>query len=63
MELYRGTRLYARRTEYYVKYFLFGNNGNNIYDGRIAAGAYSIRTIVDGNTSPFTNFTIGSRCK
>ena len=42
IELYRGTRLYSRRTEYYVKYSLCGNNENNIYDGTIPAGTFLI---------------------
>jgi hypothetical protein len=62
LELWRGAKRVKRRTESNIPYFLFGNNGANVLDGKIAAGRYGIRAIVDGVTSPFTNFTLGGTC-
>jgi hypothetical protein len=62
IELWQGSRRVRRRKEYNAPYFLFGNNGADIYDGKIAAGKYGIRAVVDGRTSPFTNFTLGGKC-
>jgi hypothetical protein len=62
IELFQGSRLVKRRkaSKYY---FLFGTKGDNILDGKISAGSYSIRAIVNGTTtSPFTNFTLGGTC-
>jgi subtilisin family serine protease len=63
LELYRGSQLTKRKTEYFVPYFLFGNDGRNVYDGRIKPGTYGIRArVANGVWSPFTNFTLGGRC-
>lgn len=59
LELWRGAQLVKRQRERRFPYFLFGNVGANILDGRIPGGAYGIRAIVDGTVGPFTNFTMG----
>jgi hypothetical protein len=62
--LYRGSQLAKRRTEQFAPYFLFGNDGRNVYDGRISFGKYGIRARVTGDAwSPFTNFTMGGQCE
>jgi hypothetical protein len=67
IELYKGTsnKLLQRRTERDEPYFLFGNNGINVYNGRIVDGTYRIRAIVNGTVSPFLTFTLRGRnnCK
>jgi hypothetical protein len=62
MELFQGKRRILRNTERAVPYFLFGNAGSNVLDGKLRAGRYSIRVTVDGMVSPFTNFTLGGKC-
>jgi cysteine-rich repeat protein len=63
LELYRGSQLTKRKTEYFVSYFLFGNQGRNVFDGKILPGSYGIRArVASGAWSPFTNFTLGGRC-
>jgi cysteine-rich repeat protein len=63
LELYRGSRLVKRKFERTSPYFLFGNQGRNVYDGKIVPGSYGIRACVaNGAWSPFTNFTLGGRC-
>ena len=66
IELYnsKNLQLISRRTETSARYFLFGNNGNDIYDGRIRNGQYQIRATLDyGKTvTPFTSFTIAGGC-
>jgi uncharacterized protein len=61
-ELWRGSRRVVRKTENVLPYFLFGNNGRDVKNGKIAAGSYGIRVIADGKTSPFTNFTLRGTC-
>jgi hypothetical protein len=49
IELYNQTgRVIRRRREQVIKYFLFGNRNENIYDGKIITGTYMIRATVDG---------------
>jgi hypothetical protein len=62
IELYQGTTLIERRTDLSPKYFLFGNNGSDVFDGSIPAGTYSIRAVVNGGVSPSTTFTLGGKC-
>jgi subtilisin family serine protease len=62
MELFQGKRRILRNTERAAPYFLFGNAGSNVLDGKLRAGRYSIRATVDGMVSPFTNFTLGGKC-
>jgi subtilisin family serine protease len=62
IELFQGKRRILRNTERNFPYFLFGNAGSNVLDGKIRAGRYSIRATVDGIVSPFTNFTLGGTC-
>lgn len=50
------------RTEFEAKYFLFGNNGDDVFDGSIPAGTYSIRAIVNDGVSSLTTFTLGGKC-
>lgn len=61
-ELWRGSRRVQRKIELMVPYFLFGNKGADVKNGKITAGSYGIRVIVGGTTSPFTNFTFGGTC-
>jgi hypothetical protein len=62
IELFQGSKRVKNRKDDQVPYFLFGNNGANVLEGQIKAGRYGIRAIVDGVTSPFTNFTLGGSC-
>jgi hypothetical protein len=62
LELYRGHQLVKRKIEYVAPYFLFGNNGRHIHDGKISPGNYGIRVRVEEKWSPFTNFTMGGKC-
>jgi cysteine-rich repeat protein len=63
LELYRGSQLAKRKTEYFYPYFLFGNRGPQVHDGTIKPGTYGIRArVANGAWSPFTNFTLGGRC-
>jgi subtilisin family serine protease len=65
IELYknRGNKLFRKRTVSKERYFLFGNNGDNIYNGRIPPDIYTIRAIVNGKYTPKTTFTLrGDRC-
>jgi Subtilase family len=62
MELFRGSRRVKRSIESLFPYFLFGNKGANVKDGKIPHGSYGIRILVDGIWSPFTNFTMGGTC-
>ena len=63
LELFQGSHLVERNTEFTFRYFLFGNRGASISDGNIPAGRYGIRALVDGEWSPFTNFTLKGRCR
>jgi cysteine-rich repeat protein len=63
LELYLGSRLAKRKFERTSPYFLFGNQGRNVYDGTIKPGSYGIRSrVANGAWSPFTNFTLGGQC-
>jgi cysteine-rich repeat protein len=63
LELYRGSRLAKRKFERTSPYFLFGNQGRNVLDGKIVPGSYGIQArVANGAWSPFTNFTLGGRC-
>lgn len=62
IELYQGSHLIKRRKEFEYRYFLYGNNGYDIFDGKIAAGCYGVRAYANGKWSPFTNFTLGGKC-
>jgi cysteine-rich repeat protein len=63
LELYRDSRLAKRKFERTSPYFLFGNQGRNVLDGKILPGSYGIRArVANGAWSPFTNFTLGGRC-
>jgi Subtilase family len=62
MELFRGSRRVKRSNEFLFPYFLFGNKGANVKDGKIPHGSYGIRILVDGIWSPFTNCTMGGTC-
>jgi cysteine-rich repeat protein len=63
LELYRDSRLAKRKFERTSPYFLFGNQGRNVYDGKIVPGSYGIRSrVASGAWSPFTTFTLGGRC-
>jgi hypothetical protein len=62
LELWRGSQRIRRQPENVFPYFLFGNDGRNVFDGKIAAGNYGVRAIVNGKVSSFTNFTLGGRC-
>jgi cysteine-rich repeat protein len=63
LELYRDSRLAKRKFERTFPYFLFGNQGRNVYDGKIVPGSYGMRArVASGAWSPFTNFTLGGRC-
>ena len=64
IELYNtSNQLVTRRTETSAKYFLFGNQGNDVTAGRINAGTYQIRAVVNGVVFPFTRFTLGGVCR
>ena len=60
IELYQGTgnKLLHRQTESVKDYFLFSNNGKNVFNGRIIPGTYSVRAMIDGKYSPRSKFTI-----
>ena len=63
IELFRNGHRVHRRVERVVPYFLFGNSGSNVFDGRIAPGTYRIRANVNGIFTPFTTFTLqGPKC-
>jgi hypothetical protein len=65
IELYKnnGNELFHARTENMAGYFLFGNIGANVYNGRIPPGTYSIRAKVNDIYTPRTTFTLrGDRC-
>jgi cysteine-rich repeat protein len=63
LELYRDFRLAKRKFELTSPYFLFGNQGRNVNDGKIVPGSYGIRArVANGAWSPFTNFSLGGRC-
>ena len=63
LELYNATSLVQRYMERTLPYFLFGNNGGNIYNGRIAPGTYRIRAKVNDMFTPYTTFTLkGPAC-
>jgi cysteine-rich repeat protein len=63
LELYRDSRLAKWKFERTSPYFLFGNQGRNVLDGKIVPGSYGIRArVASGAWSPFTNFTLGGRC-
>ena len=63
IELFRNSNRVHRRVERVVPYFLFGNSGSNIYNGRIAPGTYRIRANVNDVFTPFTTFTLqGPKC-
>jgi subtilisin family serine protease len=65
IELYQstGNKLLYRQTESVKDYFLFSNSGNNVFDGRIIPGTYTIRAKIDGKYSPSSKFTIrGPTC-
>lgn len=57
-----GKRIVTARGEREAPYFLFGDSGGDVFSGRIAAGSYSLRTIVDGVTSSAINFTLQGTC-
>lgn len=60
----RGTEIFRKSTDTTAKYFLFGNKGTDVYDGRIPPGTYTIRANVNGVYTPKTTFTLrGGRCK
>jgi hypothetical protein len=51
--------------EQFAPYFLFDNQGSNVYDGKINSGKYGIRARVKSEAwspFPFTNITMGGRC-
>lgn len=56
-------RLVLRRTETSPKYFLFGNQGSDVTAGRINAGTYLIRAVVNNVVYPSTRFTLGGTCR
>jgi hypothetical protein len=58
-----NNRLIVRQKETSPKYFLFGNRGNDVTDGRINAGTYVIRATVNGVVYPSTRFTLGGTCR
>ena len=63
LQLYQNDRRIHSRVEKVAPYFLFGDKGSNIYNGRIAPGTFRVRAEVDGRFSPFTTFTlVGPRC-
>ena len=65
LELFRdtGSQRIRRRVERAEPYFLFGNSGSNVFDGRIEPGTYRIRANVNGIFTPFTTFTLqGPKC-
>ena len=65
LELFRdtGSQRIRRRVERAAPYFLFGNSGSNVFDGRIEPGTYRIRANVNGIFTPFTTFTLqGPKC-
>ena len=67
IELYQDSssnKLIRREQETTPKYFLFGNSGSNVYNGKIKDGKYKIRAIVNGSiVTPFTTFALATgRC-
>ena len=63
IELFRGSKRVRRQAESTTPYFLFGNSGTNVFNGKIAPGTYRIRTQVNNVFTPFTTFTLqGPRC-
>jgi FG-GAP repeat len=64
IELFRNGHRVHRRVEWVAPYFLFGNNGSNVFDGRIKPGTYHIRANVNDVFTPFTTFTLqGPKCQ
>jgi hypothetical protein len=63
IELFSGSKRIRRQVESTAPYFLFGNRGTNVVNGKIAPGTYRIRTQVNNVFTPFTTFTLqGPRC-
>ena len=62
MELYLGGQKIRKATDPGYPYFLWGNNGYDVKNGKLKAGYYSIRAQVNGAWTPFTYFTIGGSC-
>ena len=58
IELYQNSARLQRRVEKVVPYFLFGNSGTNVNNGRIEPGTYRIRVEVNGVFTPSTTFTL-----
>ena len=62
-ELYNSqNKLVKRSSEKKPRFFLFANTGNNIKDGRIPAGSYTIRVTLYGVVGTRTYFTLGGNC-
>lgn len=59
---HNGTVIAAR--DEVERFFLFGNNKNNILPGKIASGTYTVQAIETGNIQPTpTKFTLAGRCR
>jgi hypothetical protein len=55
-------RVVASKTEVTYPYFLFGNDGNNVFAGSIGPGSYIISTTIDGIKHAGVPFTVENAC-
>lgn len=61
-ELFKGTTRIANRSERTEPYFLFGNNGTDVFAGTIASGTYKLTTKINGIEHPSITFTFSGAC-
>jgi hypothetical protein len=62
IELRKGKSVIKSSTEATAPYFLFGNNGADVYSGTISAGTYVIQATIDGIIHPPVSFTFSGAC-